>query len=89
LSSFFGISRFSINLDLMTVLSAVSAATYSIWPQRGEHDRLCELFEAKGLDWPHIDHIISVMIVEQLLSIVVAFGLALAWIIILVRLRTA
>jgi hypothetical protein len=70
------------------VLFAVSAATYAIWHWRAEHDQLCETLEAQGLDWPHVGHTTWVMITGQLLPIAVALGFALAWIVILIQLRT-
>jgi hypothetical protein len=71
------------------VLLAVSAATFAIWRWRAEHERVCRILEAKGLDWPHVGQNTWVMIIGHLLPIAVALGFTLAWIFILIQLRHA
>lgn len=71
------------------VLLAVSAAIFTIWRWRAEHERVCKILEAQGLDWPHVGHNSWVMIIGHLLPIAVAFGFTLAWIFILIQLRNA
>jgi hypothetical protein len=71
------------------VLLAVSAATYAIWRRRAEHDRLCKMLEAEGLEWPSVGPASWVAATGQVLPIAVSFGFALAWTVILLRLRAA
>jgi hypothetical protein len=71
------------------VLLAVSAATYAIWHWRSEHDRLCKVLEAKGLEWPCVQPTNWVAITGQVLPIAVSFGFAVAWAVILSRLESA
>jgi hypothetical protein len=71
------------------VLLAVSASTYAIWQWRSEHDRLCKTLEAKGLEWPSVGPTSWVAMTGHVLPIAVAFGFALAWTVILIRLRSA
>ena len=73
----------------LLVLLAVSAATYAIWCWRAEHERLCKVLEAKGLEWPSVGPANWVTLAGQVLPIAVSFGFALAWIIILMRLRAS
>jgi hypothetical protein len=56
------------------VLLAVSAATYAIWQWRSEHNRLCKVLEAKGLEWPSIGPASWVVVTGQVLPIAVALG---------------
>jgi len=70
------------------VLLAVSAATYAIWQWRAEHDRLRKMLEAEGLDWPLLSNATWVMVTGQLLPIAAALGFALAWVVIIIQLRT-
>jgi hypothetical protein len=71
------------------VLLAVSAATYAIWRWCSEHDRLCKVLQAKGLEWSSIGPTTSVALTGQVLPIAVSFGFALAWTIIIIRLKAS
>jgi hypothetical protein len=71
------------------VLLAVSGATYAIWHWRTEHDRFCKVLEAKGLEWTAFGPTTWVTVSGQVLPIAVALGFAVAWTVILIRLRAA
>jgi uncharacterized membrane protein YeiB len=71
------------------VLLAVSAATYSTWRWRAEHDQLCKMLEAKGLEWPAVTNTTWVVVTGQLLPIAVALSFTVAWILILIRSQPA
>jgi hypothetical protein len=70
------------------VLLAVGAATYEIWQLRTEHDRVCEMLDAKGdrLEKPR-RRPTWVMMLGQLLPIAAGLGFVLAWIMILAQIR--
>ena len=71
------------------VLLAVSAATYEIWRCRCEHNRLCRVLETQGLEWLPVGPSTWVAATGQVLPIAVSLGFAVAWTVILIRLRTA
>jgi hypothetical protein len=71
------------------VLLAVGAGTYATWLWRTEHDRICKMLEANGLEWLPLGHKNWVRVSGQLLPIAVALGFAVAWTVILIRLRAA
>ena len=71
------------------VLVAVGAATYAISQWRAERDRICEMPEAKQLDWPGLKHRGLVTLLGTLLPVVVSVGFTLAWIVILIQLGIA
>ncbi len=66
------------------VLVSVGAATYAISQWRAEHDRICNLAEAKELDWPDLKHQNLVTVLGNSLPIVAAVGFLLAWLVILI-----
>ena len=66
------------------VLVAVAAATYAISQWRAEHDRICNLPEAKNLDWPSLRHSRLVTVLGHSLPIAASIGFLLAWLVILV-----
>ena len=66
------------------VLVAVGAATYAMSQWRAEHDRICNLPEAKDLDWPSLKHSRLVTVLGHSLPIAAAIGFLLAWLVILV-----
>jgi len=66
------------------VLVAVGAATYAISQWRAECDRICNLPEAKDLDWPSLRHSRLVTVLGHSLPIVASIGFLLAWLVILV-----
>ncbi len=65
------------------VLLAVGAATYAISQWRAERERICEMPEAKQLDWPRLRHGSLVTALGQLLPVAVSVGFLLAWLVIL------
>ena len=69
----------------MLVLVAVGAATYATSQWRAERDRICEIPEAKQLDWPRLKYRGLVTVLGQLLPFAVSVGFALAWIVILIK----
>jgi len=66
------------------VLVAVGAATYAMSQWRAEHDRICNLPEAKDLDWPSLRHSRLVTVLGHSLPIAASIGFLLAWLVILV-----
>lgn len=68
----------------VVVLMAVGAATYAISQWRAERDRICEMPEAKQLDWPRLKHWRLVALLGQLLPFAVTIGFLVAWVVILV-----
>ena len=66
------------------VLVAVGAATYAIAQWRAEHDRICNMPEAKHLDWPSLKHSRLVTVLGHSLPIAAAIGFLLAWLVILI-----
>lgn len=70
------------------VMLAVGAATFALWKWRAERDRILRMPEAKELDWPRLEHPM-VLAFGQVLPNAVAVGFLLAWIVILIQLRTA
>jgi len=66
------------------VLVAVGAATYAIAQWRAEHDRICNMPEAKHLDWPSLKHARLVTVLGHSLPIAASIGFLLAWLVILV-----
>ena len=67
------------------VLVAVGAATYAISQWRAERDRICEMPEAKQLDWPGLKYRGLVTMLGHLLPFAVSAGFLLAWIVILIK----
>ena len=70
------------------VLAAMGAAIYAISQWRAERDRILETPEAKQLDWPRLKHRSGVTALGQLLPIAVSVGFTLAWIVILIKMKT-
>jgi hypothetical protein len=71
----------------MLVLLAVSGATDAIWYWRTEHARLYKVLEAKGLAWTPFGPTTWMTVTGQVLPNAVSVGFALAWTVILLRLR--
>ena len=67
------------------VLVAVGAANYAMSQWRAELDRICELPEARQLDWPRLRHRSLVTGLGTLLPIAVSVGFFLAWAVILIK----
>jgi len=62
----------------------VGAATYAMSQWRAEHDRICNLPEAKDLDWPSLKNSRLVTVLGHSLPIAASIGFLLAWLVILV-----
>ncbi|MGE5444864.1 MAG: hypothetical protein ACM3SR_09720 [Ignavibacteriales bacterium] len=71
------------------VLVAVGAATYPISQGRAECNRICEMPEAKQLDWLDLKHRRLVTLMGHLSPIAASVGFLLAWVIVLIKMRTA
>ena len=71
------------------VLVAMGAASYAMAQWRAERDRICELPEAKQLDWPRLKKRKMVSLLGQLLPIAVSVGFLLAWLAILIQMGIA
>ena len=69
------------------LLLAMCAAFYAISHWRAERDRICEMPEAKQLDWPGLKHRSRVTVLGQLLPFAVSLGFALAWIVVLIKME--
>ena len=69
----------------LLVLVAMGAASYAMRQWRAERDRICEMPEAKHLDWPHLRHSRQVTVLGQLLPFAVSIGFLLAWLAILIQ----
>jgi hypothetical protein len=70
----------------LLVLVAMGAASYALAQWRAERDRICEMPEARQLDWPRLKKGKIVSLFGQLLPIAVSVGFALAWLAILITL---
>ena len=67
----------------------VGAATYAISRWRAERNRILEMPEAKDLDWPRLENRSQVNVLGNLLPVAASIGFLLAWVVILINLRTA
>jgi hypothetical protein len=69
------------------VLLAVSTSIYAVWQLRREHDRLCDTLEADGFDWLRARPRWAV-ISGHLVPIAASVGFLVAWIAILVEIKS-
>ena len=73
----------------LLVLVAMGAGSYAISQWRAERDRICEMPEAKQLDWPRLKQRKTVTLLGNLLPIAASIGFLLAWLVILITMETA
>ena len=72
----------------LLVLVAMGAASFAMRQWRAERDRICEMPEAKQLDWPRLKQRKMVSLLGQLLPVAVSVGFLLAWLVILITMET-
>jgi hypothetical protein len=73
---------------LLPLLVLVGAASDAMSQWRAERDRICEMPESKHLEWPRLKRWRLVTVLGHLLPIVISLGFMLAWLVILITMRT-